>query len=71
MGEPEEESLVYSVKVIDVEVDGEKDGMYPRDYKCCVMTPPWMLARLYFFFHNSAEDEIRGGHDIPTFVIDD
>jgi hypothetical protein len=37
---------LYSLKVIDVEIDGEKDDRYPRSYKSCIMTPPWMLGHI-------------------------
>jgi hypothetical protein len=50
---------VYSLKVIDVEIDGEEDDEYPRGYRCCIMIPPWLLAHIYFFCHNVGADEMR------------
>jgi hypothetical protein len=50
---------VYSLKVIDVEIEGDKDDEYPRDYRCCIMMPPWLLAHIYFFCHNVGADEMR------------
>lgn len=50
---------LYSLKVIDVEIDGEKDDRYPRGYKSCIMTPPWMLAHIYHFCHNVGAEEMR------------
>jgi hypothetical protein len=49
---------IHSLKVIDVEIDGEEDDEYPDGYRCCIMMPPWLLAHLYFFCHNVGADEM-------------
>lgn len=63
---------LYSLKVIDVEIDGEDDDEYPHGYRSCIMTPPWMLAHIYFFCHNveaeKMRDELEG---IPVYVFAD
>jgi hypothetical protein len=48
-----------SVKVIDVEIEGDDDDCYPHGYRCCLMTPPWMLAHIYHFSHNIGSDKMR------------
>jgi hypothetical protein len=60
-----------SVKVIDVELDGDDDDRYPHGYKCCLMTPPWMLAHIYHFSHNIGSDKMRdaiGGMPVYGFA---
>jgi hypothetical protein len=66
----EEKWQLYSLKVIDVEIDGGEDDEYPRGYRSCIMTPPWMLAHLYFYCHNVGADEMRvryGG--MPVYAM--
>jgi hypothetical protein len=66
----EEKWQLYSLKVIDVEIDREEDGEYPRGYRSCIMTPPWMLAHMCFCCHNVGADEMRvksGG--IPVYAM--
>jgi hypothetical protein len=59
---------VYSLKVIDVEIEGEEDDEYPHGYRCCIMTPPWMLAHIYFFCHNVGADEMRDEYEsVPVY----
>jgi hypothetical protein len=66
----EEEWQLYSLKVIDVEIDGESEDEYPRGYRSCVMTPPWMLAHIYFYCHNVGADEMRiKSGDIPVYAM--
>jgi hypothetical protein len=61
---------LYSLKVIDVEIDGERDHRYPEGYRSCMMTPPWMLAHLYFHGRSLCEDELRDQHEgIPVYVF--
>jgi hypothetical protein len=50
---------VYSLKVIDVEIDGEEYDDYPDGYRSCIMMPPCLLAHIYFFCHNVGADEMR------------
>ena len=61
---------LYSLKVIDVEIDGEKDNRDPRGYKSCIMTPPWMLAHIYFYCHNVGADEMRDNYrGVPIYEM--
>lgn len=61
---------LYSLKVIDVEIDGEGDDEYPQGYRSCIMTPPWMLAHMYFYCHNVGADEMRGDYrGIPIYEM--
>jgi hypothetical protein len=63
---------LYSLKVIDIEIDGEKDDRFSRGYKSCTMTPPWMLAHIYFYCHNLESDEIRNHYrGIPIYEMAD
>jgi hypothetical protein len=57
-----------SVKVIDVEIEGDDDDCYPLGYKCCLMTPPWMLAHIYHFSHNVGSDKMRDAiNGVPVY----
>lgn len=59
----------HAVRVIDVEVEGEEDTEWPRNYQCSVMTPPWLLAHLYFWAHDLEPEEIRAGKEIPLYAF--
>ena len=62
----------YSVKVIDVEIDGEDDDTYPRGYRSCIMMPPWLLAHIYFFCHNVEAEKMRDEFEgIPVYTFAD
>lgn len=69
IGRPYEKWQLYSVKVIDVEIDGEEDlDEYPQHHQCCIMTPPWRLAHLYFWSHNLDAEEMRNDDQgIPIY----
>lgn len=61
---------LYSLKVIDVEIDGEKDDRYTCGYKSCIMTPPRMLAHIYFYCHNIGAEEMRDSYKgIPIYEM--
>jgi hypothetical protein len=55
----EEEWQVYSLQVIDVEIDGRGEDEYPRSYRSCIITPPWMLAHINLYCHNVGADEMQ------------
>lgn len=64
----EEKWQLYSLKVIDVGIDGEKDDEYSLGYRSCNMTPPWVLAHIYFFSHNIGADEMWDDYSgMPTY----
>lgn len=57
-----------SVKAIDVEIEGADDDCYPTGYRCCLLTPPWMLAHIYHFSHNIGSDKMGDGiRGVPVY----